>query len=82
VQEDLWLLEMQKKLGGNKWSEISRESGVRSDIQIKNRFNCLVRREEDLLKRTVGRIDGYQVHEIADLLIEKLKKQVRDVTGR
>jgi hypothetical protein len=37
-----------------------------------------VRREEDLLKRIAARIDGYRAAEIVDLLIDKLKNQVRD----
>jgi hypothetical protein len=40
-------------LGGNKWSEIAREwldwsgtsGGGRNELQIKNRFKCLIKKE-------------------------------------
>ncbi len=49
----MWLLRKQRQLGGNKWSEIAREwldwsgtsGGGRNELQIKNRFKCLIKKE-------------------------------------
>ena len=57
IEEDLWLLQKQKELGGNKWSKIAREwqegrggdQQARNELQIKNRFNCLIKKEESML---------------------------------
>jgi len=43
ILEDIVLLEKQKEIG-NKWSEISHYLNGRTENQIKNRFNCLLRK--------------------------------------
>eukprot|EP00347_Sterkiella_histriomuscorum_P015833 403355515 len=71
VQEDLVLLEKQKLLG-NKWAEISNYLNHRTENQIKNRFNCLIRRGQ---QKSID--SNSSVKQIIDKMICKFQDQIK-----
>ncbi len=44
IQEDLQILQLWVMMG-NKWHEISLKVEGRTEIQVKNRFNCLIKKD-------------------------------------
>ena len=43
-EEDLQILQLWQQMG-NKWHEISLKVDGRTEIQVKNRFNCLIKKD-------------------------------------
>lgn len=72
----MWLLQRQKELG-NKWSEIARDCGSRTEIQVKNRFKSLVKKAEDYFKSNNRSKAGPSTKDIVHMLIQKLEKQIQ-----
>ncbi|CDW91048.1 myb-like dna-binding domain containing protein [Stylonychia lemnae] len=75
LQEDLVLLQKQREMG-NKWSEISHYLNGRTENQIKNRFNCLVRKGQSQ-KSTDS---SSSLKQLIDSLINKYETQLQNKT--
>ena len=65
VEEEYKILKLWKELG-SKWHEISLNVEGRTEIQVKNRFNCLIKKD------TQSSQGGKNQSEIVDGLLEKM----------
>jgi hypothetical protein len=66
IEEEYMILKLWKALG-SKWHDISLQIEGRTEIQVKNRFNCLIKKEQQS-----GQV-GQGVSEICDRLLEKMR---------
>ena len=74
------MLQKQRELGGNKWSKIAKDwqemrggQLTRNELQIKNRFKCLIKKEE----ASMGGDRKFGKAQIVDIIITKLENQLQ-----
>lgn len=54
---------------GSKWHEISMQIDGRTEIQVKNRFNCIIKRE--------SHIPGVSLQEQVVTILQRLQQQMQ-----
>jgi hypothetical protein len=84
VQEDIFLLETRLKIG-NKWAEIVKQMAGRTENNIKNRFNMLLKTMKDEAIRQMEHKNIHEVNKTVDFnenelitqLIERKKQEFK-----
>lgn len=68
IEEEFKILKLWKELG-SKWHEISLQVEGRTEIQVKNRFNCLIKKDQQ------SNMTGSSQLEVVERLLEKIKSK-------
>lgn len=68
VEEEYKILKLWKDLG-SKWHEISLQIEGRTEIQVKNRFNCLIKKDSQ--RNTAGQGQSDVVDRLLEMMLEK-----------
>eukprot|EP00803_Ostreobium_quekettii_P005873 evm.model.scf_86.1 EVM.evm.TU.scf_86.1 scf_86:8399-11450(-) len=80
-QEDEQILELHKKYG-NKWTEIARRIGRRTDNAVKARYQVIVRRDEETKSNSGDMMDGVEAASTRDNIKNTSLERVREELQR